>query len=181
MDKLLVVPVLAKALYAAITRLIMTPLSSGPKANTLLKDVIFAALRVNLSQISPAQEQWLNPTTESVYLDFTKSSQTNPDISVLDSGLKVAWFGPKTAEKVVLFFHGGGYVLSASVGHVQWLAGLQKDLSKGGKEVGVAMLMYTLAPHAQYPTQVKQAAEAMNWLVQSQGKKPSNVSRGTLC
>ena len=153
MDKLLVVPILAKALYAAVTRLIMSPLSAGPKANTLLKDVAFAALRVNLSQINAAQEQWWNQPTESVYLDFVKKNHQKPDISVLESGLKLAWYGPKTAEKVVLYFHGGGFVLSASVGHVQWLSDLQKDLSKE-KSVAVVLLFYTLAPHAQYPTPV---------------------------
>jgi len=174
MDKLLVLPVLARTIFAALSRLITNPFISGPKANTLFKDIAYAALRVNLSEISPAQEQWTNPTTESVYLDFARKARVEPDVTTLDSGVKVAWLGPKTAEKVVLYFHGGGYVLAASTGHVKWVAELQQDLSKG-QDVAVVLLTYTLAPRAQYPTQLRQAAESLKWLIDTEQRKASNV------
>ena len=102
-DKLLIFPVVAKAVFSGLMRLVLYPVSSGPKANTLSKDVMFAILRAQLGSISPAQEQWLNPTTESVYLDFTKKAHVEPDVTTLSSGLKVAWIGPKTAQKVILY------------------------------------------------------------------------------
>lgn len=176
-DKLLVIPILAKAIFAAISRLVTYPLTSTPKANTLFKDVAFAALRANLGSISIAQEQWYNPTTESVWLEFAKKKHIDPEVTTLSSGAKVAWLGPKTAEKVLLYFHGGGYVLSASSGHLEWMYDLQKDLSKD-RSVALVIVAYTLAPHAQYPTQVRQAAESLEWLISSQKKTPSNIFIG---
>ena len=174
-DKLMIVPIGARAIASALIRLITRPISGGAKANTYFKDVVFAALRTNLSLISVGTEQWINPSTESTYLDFAKKQGFQPDTDVLDSGLKVHWLGPKTAEKVLLFFHGGGYVLSCSPGHFAWLFDLQNELSKS-HSISVVVPAYTLAPHGQYPTQLKQAAESLQWLLETQKKKPSDVS-----
>jgi len=171
------VPVLARVLTAAFFRAITSPLSSGPKANTYFKDVVFAALRANLSAVTVGTEQWINGTTESVYLDFAKKERFQPDSTVLDSGLKLHWLGTKTAEKILLYFHGGGYVLASSPGHFQWLFDLQNDLAKT-TSISVVVVSYTLAPHGQYPEQLKQAAESLSWLVDREGKKASNIFIG---
>ena len=175
-DKLMVVPVFVRALGSALARLITRPFVGGAKANTYLKDVVFALLRTNLSVISVGTEQWLNPSTESTYLDFAKKQGFQPDTDVLESGLKVHWLGPKNADKIILYFHGGGYVMSCSAGHYAWLFDLQNELSKS-QNVSVVVPAYTLAPHGQHPTQLKEAAEALAWLINSQKKKPGNVSR----
>jgi hypothetical protein len=174
-DKLMMIPNLGQTIFAALARLVLSPLSSGAKADKLFKDVAFAALRKNLSLVSVSQEQWLNTKTDSNYLDFTKKQGFQPDTDVLSSGLKVHWLGSKTAEKVLLYFHGGGFVLSCSAGHFQWLFDLEKELSKS-HSFSVVLVSYTLAPHGQYPVQVQQAAEALQWLLTQQGRKPSNVS-----
>jgi acetyl esterase/lipase len=51
---------------------------------------------------------------------------------------------------------------------------LQKELSKSAS-FSVVVPAYTLAPKGQYPTQLKQAAETLAWLLK-QGKKPDDVS-----
>ncbi len=175
-DKLMVIPNLTRSMISAVTRLLTRPLSSGPKANTLLKDILFAGLRTNLSIISPATEQWLTPATESTYLNFAKKHDFQPDTDVLSNGLKLFWLGSKSAEKVILYFHGGGYVLSASPGHFAWLFDLQNELAKG-HSISAVMVGYTLAPHGQYPVQLREAAESLDYLLQKQNKKSSNVSR----
>lgn len=105
-DKLMIVPVSARAIASALYRAVTRPLSGGPKANTYFKDVVFAALRTNLALSTPGLEQWMNPSTESTYLEFAKKQNFQPDTTVLESGLKLHWLGPKSAEKVILYFHG---------------------------------------------------------------------------
>src|ERR1700744_2828458 len=88
-DKLMIVPLLVRTVASALIRLIINPFSSGPKANTLLKDVAFAALRTNLSNTSVGTEQWMKVPTDTAYLDFAKKQGFQPDTDVLGSGLKV--------------------------------------------------------------------------------------------
>jgi acetyl esterase/lipase len=175
LDKLLLLPLLAKTLTVVFFRAIFTPLNSGPKANGTLKDIVFAALRSHLGSINAAQEYWLKsimPGTDQSYLDFTSKQKLDPETTHLESGAKLHWLGPKTAQRVMLFFHGGGYVMACSPGHWQWLFDLQNDVSK---DIAIAVLSYDLAPDAQYPTQLKQAAEALHWLLEKQGRNPREV------
>lgn len=174
LDKLMIVPVLGRTISSALIRLITSPLSSGPKGKTYLKDVVYAALRTQLSNVSVATEQWMNPSSESTYKDFAKKAKIQPDITTLDSGLNLCWLGPKTAQKVLLYMHGGGYSLSCSPGHWEWLYELQQELSKTAN-FSVVVPAYTLSPKGQYPLQLKQAAETLASLLR-QGKKPGDVS-----
>ncbi|CAK1354803.1 hypothetical protein CB0940_01388 [Cercospora beticola] len=174
LDKLLVVPLLARVLGAAVFRALTLPITSTAKANKTFKDIVFAALRANLANINVAQEQWLNASTESGYLDFAKKANVQPDTDVLPSGLKVHWLGPKAASKTILYFHGGGYALSCTAGHFQWLFGLQNELSKT-TAVSVVVVAYTLTPKGQYPEQLRQAAESLEWLTGTVGKKTEDI------
>lgn len=173
-DKLSLVPVAASSIASAIIRLLTRPFVGGAKANTFFKDIAYAGLRTNLSNISPGAEQWMNSTTEAEYLSLAKKQNFQPDTDVLGSGLKVHWIGKKTASKILLYFHGGGYVLCASAGHMQWLFELQQEMSKT-QDLSVIVVSYTLAPHAQYPSQLKQAAESLEWLLETQQKQPGDV------
>ena len=111
-DKLTLVPVAGRTIFSALYRLVTSPLSSGPKAKTYFKDVVYAALRTNLSIISVATEQWITAPSDSTYRDFAKSAKIEPDIETTSSGLKLCWLGPRTASKVLLYFHGGEIEIS---------------------------------------------------------------------
>ena len=174
-DKLMVLPNISRTIIAAVFRAINGPLLGGARANTLFKDIVFAALRKNLSITSAETEQWMNPSTDSGYLQLAKDKAFQPETTVLEGGLKLHWIGPKTAKKVLLYFHGGGYVLSCSPGHYGWLFDLQQTLSKDSN-VSVVLVAYTLAPHGQYPKQLDEAAESLQWLLETQKYKPSDVS-----
>lgn len=102
-DKLMVVPNVLISLTAAVAHVVSLPFTGAPRANTLLKDFLFAFLRTNFALTSVASEQWMNPPTEKNYLDFAKKQGFQPDTDVLKSGLKLHWLGPKTAKKVILY------------------------------------------------------------------------------
>ncbi|KAK4506872.1 hypothetical protein PRZ48_000605 [Zasmidium cellare] len=177
-DKLLLVPHFAKVFTAVCIRLVTYPLvalTGGTKANLAIKDIAFAGLRQHMAGLNTAQEiMLLPPSTEAIYLEFAKKQGFQPDTDVLDSGMKVHWLGNKSAEKVLVFFHGGGYALPATEFHLVWYFNLSKDLSKKTK-ISVIMPSYTLTPQAQYPVQLQQAAETLDFLINKQGKKPSDI------
>ncbi|KAM3415344.1 hypothetical protein BST61_g8873 [Cercospora zeina] len=173
-DKVLVVPLVARVLAAAAFRALTLPITKTAKANKTFKDIVFAALRANLANVSVAQEQWLNATTESSYLEFAQKANLQPDTDVLPSGLKLHWLGPKSTSKTILYFHGGGYALACTSGHFEWLLALQTELSKT-TSVSIAVAAYTLTPQGQYPVQLRQAAESLEWLISSVGKKAQDI------
>lgn len=113
------------------------------------------------------------------YLSYAKQNSLQPETTALRSGLKLCWIGPKDAENVLLYFHGGGYINAASPGHMQWAAELQKTCSKPTR-FSVVFAAYTQATPdgGSYPVQLQEAAEALHWLVETQNMKPSNVMIG---
>lgn len=168
----------AKVLTAVCFRIATWPLvaaTGGIKANLVLKDIAFSGLRTHMQGLNTAQEiLLLPPNTEATYLEFAKKQGFQPDTDVLESGTKVHWLGSKTADKVLVFFHGGGYALPASEFHLKWYFNLSKDLSKKTK-LSVIMPSYTLSPQGQYPLQLQQAAETLDFLINKKGKKPSDI------
>ena len=106
-DKLMLAPIGVRTVGSLLFRLVTSPLSSGPKGKTYFKDVVYAAMRTFLSANRVGTEAWLTAPTDSTYLDFTKTAKIEPRIETLDSGLKLCWLGPKSAQKVLLYMHGG--------------------------------------------------------------------------
>lgn len=173
-EKLSLLPHLAIGLSLGFIRLAQRPFTSDVKPPTAFKDFVYAVGRYVLAQVTIPHEKWLNVSTEASYLNFARERNFQPDTAVLPSGLKVHWIGNKSAEKVFLYFHGGGYVNPISPAHFEWLLELHTDLSKT-KSVAMAVVGYTCAPEGQYPLQFKQGAESLIWLLQTEGKKPEDV------
>ncbi|KAF2774251.1 alpha/beta-hydrolase [Teratosphaeria nubilosa] len=181
LDKLLLIPNIGRILFSLFFRLITYPIRSGPKAPTAYKDALYGAIRTNLSICTPGQEQLLNKPTEVNYKAICREAGISPESDVLDGGkgqsFKLHWFGSKRgAEKVVYYLHGGGYVLSASPGHLRWLQELQRDLTKGmGKKVSIVMPGYTLAPHGEYPQQLREAVKGLDFILNTLGYRPQDI------
>jgi acetyl esterase/lipase len=125
------------------------------------------------------QIQNLFPSTEEAYRAWIRRKERltkDPalkerlqcDIQPLDEGTSsILWVGNRhKARKVVLFLHGGGYVLPSVVGHFEcvWnsyvLSGVETET-----EVAVAFLQYSLAPTWKAPVQLRQAASALSEII----------------
>ncbi|KAL2357321.1 Alpha/Beta hydrolase protein [Cryomyces antarcticus] len=178
MDKIGMIPVMFRALLTAVGRMITSPLRGDTGATTYFKDVAYAVLRTQLAHMSLAQEQYMNPSTDENYLELAKNKGFQPDSVVLSDGSKGHWLGNKGAEKVIVYFHGGGYVLPASPGHVTWAYELNQSLNKAGHSTSLVFLAYTTAPGGQYPTQTTQATELLRHVIEKEGKKPSDIIIG---
>jgi len=82
-----------------------------------------------------------------------------------------------TAEKVVLYFHGGGYAVPMFDGHVVFFAQCAEKWRSAGKKAVMTYLEYGLTPSKRYPTQYIQGTEALRLLL-SKGYKESNIIVG---
>ncbi|KAL5313072.1 hypothetical protein ACEPPN_019499 [Leptodophora sp. 'Broadleaf-Isolate-01'] len=98
------------------------------------------------------------------------------DIPNSDGG-RLHFLGNSSAEKVILYFHGGGYAFSAFEGHVKFMIHSQEKLAAQGSTVLVAFLEYGLTRAKKYPTQLTQATEGLRYVL-SKGYRPSNVVIG---
>lgn len=156
-------------------RLITSPFKGANGASTYFKDVAFAALRTSLANLDLTAERFLNGTTTPNYLKYAKDHNFPPETITLPLGEQAHWFGSKTATKVLVYFHGGGYVLPCGAGHMAWLDDLRKAM---GPDVSALLLAYDLAPEHTYPTQLRQATELLRHLIQVQGRNPSDLVLG---
>lgn len=159
--------------------------------------------RFALGRLSPREIQHLSPSTATIYRKWIASTrsaaqarldsgQGNPDDQYIldhlianeeilsDGQSSILWVGDRRrASKFVLFFHGGGYIAPMQDGHLEWCL-RSYLLTKGRREgqyVAVAVLQYTLAPEARYPTQLAQAADALVYLLKL-GVRPCDLVIG---
>lgn len=172
--------VVRMSLIAVFNRMSLkyTIMSAGVK--TVFETLGGREIQVVQPSTRQTYEQWLKKKTKT-NKNPAHSQRLVNDIQQLDSGRDSAilWLGDRRkAQKVVLFFHGGGYVIPLSPGHVEWcwntyvLAGVET-----GVETAVAILQYTLAPGGKYPVQLQQAVAAYNE-VRALGFEPEDIVVG---
>lgn len=117
-----------------------------------------------------------------------RSKELEPNLVSLpvDPPASILWVGDVArATKFVLFFHGGGYMAPLNPGHLNWIwnAYIKKGEWKSygqsahGHTVAAAVLQYSLSPGAKYPTQLRQAATALNYMM-GKGIDPQDMILG---
>ena len=90
---------------------------------------------------------------------------------VTAGGVPAEWISAPGAadDRVILYVHGGGYVLGSIVTHREMVARLSKASGARG-----LVLDYRLAPEHPFPAAVDDAMAAYRWLL-SQNIKPTNI------
>jgi acetyl esterase/lipase len=147
----------------------------------LYNDVLYAAIRCLLDRITIPQSRYLQKSTSDGYLVHCKAQGVTPKTVYIEvgDGTRIAghWMGSSKAHMVIYFLHGGGYTQPASEGNYKYATRLLEDLNatKGQRSIALLMLEYTLVPGATYPTQLKEAAAGLKYLLTDTGRKPSNI------
>lgn len=108
-------------------------------------------------------------------LEFSTMFKTLPwrvqAIGTMLNHLQADWIIPESAskEKVILYFHGGGYNVGSSYTH-------RSMVGKIAKESGAMALLvnYRLAPEHPFPAAVEDTYFSYKWLLM-QGYKPGNI------
>ena len=112
-----------------------------------------------------------------LYAQYMKKTKQPPrSVKLGDSGGYGHWIGSPDAENVLVWYHGGGFGLPANRGYFKFFTRLLADAEKANKSLSVFCLSYTLAPHAQYPVQLRQAVECLRHVLQDH--RPENVLLG---
>ena len=94
-------------------------------------------------------------------------------VSPLEIGaIQAVWLMPSPQagrDQVILYFHGGGYVIGSAEGHVPISA---KFVQASG--VGALLFNYRLAPEHPYPAALEDALAAYRYLL-AQGSHPARI------
>ncbi|KAF2111572.1 Alpha/Beta hydrolase protein [Lophiotrema nucula] len=173
-SKLGITSAILKATLAASARLWISPFKGQKGAHNYFKDVMFTMMRSQLGSLTLAQDRYVDVPTTTAYEKFAEATGFTPHSITLPSGILAHWIGDSAAKKVLVYYHGGGYVLSATPGHLQMLA----DIKDSVPDTAVLLLAYDLAPEHTYPTQLRQAIEVLRYLVETEGRDPSHISIG---
>lgn len=107
------------------------------------------------------------PVPESIanYTSWTAATGLEANVEELYNGAKLLWVGPKRLDRVMLYFHGGGYMLSAGRNTFSWLRHIQLELEKRDVDLGIAIVVYNLLPNAVFPSQLREATDGFNHLI----------------
>ncbi|RAH47697.1 alpha/beta hydrolase [Aspergillus brunneoviolaceus CBS 621.78] len=141
-----------------------------------------ACARAIMDCLHPHQVQAIAPSTMQTYTSWIRRNAQRTGLyhrvdTLKDETTHLVWLGPKRSDKVILFFHGGGYVLPLSGGHLDWMAHVRKSCLEASLDVSVCILEYSLVPGHRYPTQLRQALMGLQHLV-DHGYKLSDIILG---
>lgn len=137
--------------------------------------VNMTALRTFVRRASVRQLQYLTPPTDNAYEVICKKRGRVPNSLILEDGTRAHWIGSSKAEKLIVNFHGGGYVLPCSESMLEFVFQVVEVLTAQGNSVAAIALSYDLAPGAIYPRQLQQAATLLNHLLQNLNYEPHNI------
>ena len=152
---------------------LLAPFRGSKGSAKMINHIKIAMIRTFLNNSTIRQQQALAPTIDGAYPAFAKKQGFTPSNVELSDGTKAYWFGNKDAEKILLWFHGGGYNMPPDPGHLIYVNELTS--STNGK-VASLMLSYALAPHEVYPYQLRQAVELVRYVCTELKRKPQNVT-----
>ncbi|KAJ7056139.1 Alpha/Beta hydrolase protein [Mycena amicta] len=158
---------------------LVTAHATHNKGKSLKRIIAERAMRYGIANLTLPQLQYLFGTpTSGVYHKWTKQTKLTPaTVDDLGENAKLLWIGPKRTDRVLLFLHGGCYVLPVTDFLLDFLRYLQLELEKQDIEIGIAVLEYSLAPYATFPTPLKQASLAVQFLLAA-GLDPKNLFIG---
>jgi acetyl esterase/lipase len=83
---------------------------------------------------------------------------------------------PREADVVILYIHGGGYVMMQPNQFSTMLLRVAETVSEAGKTVAIFVLDYSLAPEYVFPRQLRQTVACWDYLTTEQNISPSKIA-----
>jgi acetyl esterase/lipase len=114
-------------------------------------------------------------SARSAYETLMQRQKRTPSTITLPNGTIAFWLKNPKAEKLVIYFPGGGYCIPALPGHFDLVEALAKDLEKHGQDTGILFMTYELAPLGRWPRQLEQALSLLQYAIDVLGKRPSDI------
>ncbi|KAF9061651.1 Alpha/Beta hydrolase protein, partial [Rhodocollybia butyracea] len=134
------------------------------------------SVRYLTSDISISQMQSLSKSGVVVYQEWANAMGIDSKIEELGKEAKLLWVGPQSADRIVLYIPGGGYVNPITDYMIQFFHRIQQETNKKmkGEEIAVVVLDYSQFPST-FPTQLIQLISAVERLFTA-GVKPSGLT-----
>ncbi|PPQ95826.1 hypothetical protein CVT26_015935 [Gymnopilus dilepis] len=173
-DKVKFASIIARAPFALAWSLLTAPFSSYGRAKSWKRILADKLLFTVITSMNRRQARVFFGTTRAHYDNFLKDSGLRPVEESIGTDAKLLWIGPKRDDRVLLYLHGGGFILPMPGAAPAFWRYIQENLEKRGKPTGVAILEYALIPDSPFPTQLKQSIVAIQHLLDS-GVKPENI------
>jgi acetyl esterase/lipase len=162
------------SLPAALLWRVVTTAYASYNQERSFKRIIGDSTLNHILRLGVPQLQVVFGTTAGTYNKWCKAAKLATTVDELGQDAKLLWIGPKRLERVVLYFHGGGFLVPAGDFVMSFCRYVQLELEKQNIEVGFALLEYSLGPQASFPTPLQQSALALNFLMAA-GVKPQNL------
>ncbi|MFX0029049.1 MAG: alpha/beta hydrolase [Candidatus Hermodarchaeota archaeon] len=88
------------------------------------------------------------------------------------AGIPAEWISVPDSinDRVLLYFHGGGYVAGSIKSHREYCVNLAR-----ASKTKVLLIDYRRAPEHRFPAAVEDATKVYDWLITSGGIKPKNI------
>ncbi|KAJ5793871.1 hypothetical protein N7457_000470 [Penicillium paradoxum] len=171
-------PFLQLSVYATMMYAAVTGVFRG-KASPKRYDhyIVASVVRKLVDRSSSLQAQYAQPGTSDVYTAVMKKRGLDAETVQLPHDTEGHWLGNKNAKKVIVYYHGGGFALPCTPAHVEFWLDMIRALNDNGHDLAVFFPRYTFTPHATYPTQLRQAVEALRYVL-STGRAPGDVIIG---
>ncbi|TFK61074.1 alpha/beta-hydrolase [Pluteus cervinus] len=132
-------------------------------------------IQVMLAGLNRVQLQYiLGSSSLRVYERWVEGAELPFVIEEIGEDARLMWIGPKRTDKVILYFHGGGFLLPVQTPSLWFWKYTQDKFKTRGLDVGFAVLDYTLVPNSIFPAQLKQACKAVKHILDS-GVLPRNL------
>ncbi|KAK7042714.1 Abhydrolase-3 domain-containing protein [Favolaschia claudopus] len=154
--------------------LLWTALVSSHTSKSLRRVLGERCLKYAAIHTSVAQQQFIFGTTIATYRKWTKQNGIPAVIDDVGEDAHVLWIGERRTDRVLFFCHGGCYFLPVTDFLLSFWRYVQLELKKRDIEIGIALLSYSLAPMAAFPTPAKQATLALQFILDS-GVEPRNL------
>ncbi|RDW64309.1 lipase/thioesterase family protein [Aspergillus mulundensis] len=177
-QKLDYIPALASVALTFVWALLTLAFRAPEHPTHWLLHIGYAVFRKLTARLSAAQMQYVLPASNLVYNHYIRSVRQKPLTVQLDHGAMGHWIGDPDAKNILVWYHGGGFALPANVGYFKFFAKIVNDCKRNGQSLAIFALTYTLAPVATYPTQLRQAVEALRYILVEKRHSPANVLLG---
>lgn len=145
-------------------------------APSVTRDVLYSSLRAALGGgFNILHGGQLQPSTSTMYSLMCKKHNKNPNSVNLGDGAKGHWIGDPNSKWVMLFAPGGAFIMPGTFAHFDLLFHMRQRAKKRFHDFAILVMDYSLVPDFVYPTQLRQMASALRYLVNGQMRDPDNV------
>lgn len=175
-DKLLFFPTLGYILARTTLSALTGPFRGPSGAPTYSEHVANALVRNFLTYFSIEQIQWIAPSFVDSYKSWCTKNNVKPDIvDIPGTTTQGFWLGSQSANYVLIYFHGGGYMAPGTTQHIDLML---RMIKWSNNNLAVFCVAYTLAPAGAYPSQIAECVEGLRYVLNLPGRSPSNILLG---